>query len=380
VPRGLNVQAIRFAQNGRVFYLTAVRAGDLINRQKVDEWRADDPEDETGYQRAPSPSRLREVANYIQRDDGILPTGGLMNARAPNGSAYGQMLHFEPFDGEEGAIQAGLLTVPDQVLPLWTVDMQHRIFGVKLAIEADQRADLTDFPLVVTIADGLAKLEEVEQFDIINTTQKKVRTDLARRTMAIRAKDPGRKLEFDRRGKLWEARGPVVVDYLRRESVVWKEQILPPNQTKKEMPRAIVRETSFVTSLKPILQTPLFVRMNEEQIAILIDRYWQALRMLFEGAFDYPEEYVIQKTPGVFSLHALFPEIVEAIRSKGQLSIENIYEVISPWSELGAAFWERDNEDGPAKYGSMKGFSRLAAELRALCPALQPADLAEELL
>ena len=370
VDGALRARAIRFDQNGRIFYTVVLPASKLIERAKVDTWDADSPENEVGYQRAPMASRLRSVANYVERTDAIMPLGGLINARSDKG--YGQVLKFEPDKGQFGPIQSGTLIVPDESLPLWIVDMQHRLGGFERAIYDDQRHDLGDFPVVATIADGLSKLEEIEQFEIINTTQKKVRTDLARRLMSVQASSSGEKrLEFEAKGIMWQAKGPIVADWLNRHGSIWRERIQPPNKSKREMPHAIVRETSFVTSMKPVLQQPLFSRMDEEQVAMLIDRYWQALKQTFPEAFETPAEYVIQKTPGVFSLHLLLPEVVELVRSKGQdLTVDGMVVVMKPWLELGSEYWETGYDEGAARYGSMAGFSRLAAELRQYLPKL----------
>jgi DGQHR domain-containing protein len=367
----LRARAIRFEQNARVFYTTVLPAREWLSRGEVDHWSDDLPEDETGYQRLPTAGRLREVAAYLEGENAIMPLGGLINARSPEGPAYGEVLRFEPDrTGDQGnGIQSGWLTIPDAALPLYIVDMQHRLGGVARAIE-DGRDDLADYPLVATIADGLSKLEEIEQFELINTTQKKVRTDLARRLMTIQSKDAGRRLEFERRGRLWEARGPLVAAWLNKKGVAWAEKILPPNKSKRDMPKAIVPETSFVTSLKPILQAPLFQHMPEDQVASLIDRYWQAIMETFPEAFVTPPEYVIQKTPGVFALHQLAPGVVELVRaSNKELSIRNFRHTIEPWAYRGSEFWSV-NEDGAARFGSMKGFSQLAAELRADLPKL----------
>jgi DGQHR domain-containing protein len=367
----LRVRAIRFEQNGRVFYSAVIPAGEAIARSRVDVWSADVDPDEAGYQRAPMKSRLREVASYVEGENAILPLGGLLNARARNGSSYGQVLKFEP-DSGDGAGQSGWLTIPETATPLEIVDMQHRLWGIRHAIEVDGRKDLEGFPVVVTIADGLSKMEEVEQFELINTTQKRVRTDLARRLMAFQAKDVDRRVSLAGRGRLWEAKGPMVADWLNKNGEVWEGRIIPPNKSKTEMPRSVVRETSFVTSLKPILQAPIFQRMSEEHAATLVDRYWQAIRRVWPKAFEYPNEHVIQKTPGVFSLHMLFPEVFELVRADSgrDLTADNILAAIRPWTELGEGFWEAGNEDGAARYGSMKGFSRLAQELREKLPEL----------
>ena len=46
----------------------------------------------------------------------------------------------------------------------------------------------------------------------------------------------------------------------------------------------------------------------------ILGRYWQALNDLMPDAFKNPDRYVIQKTPGVFSLHSVFPLAFELAR------------------------------------------------------------------
>lgn len=368
----LRVRAIRFEQNGRVFYTTVVPADEIIQRSRVDLWSADVPDEEAGYQRAPMATRLRDMANYIEEDDAILPVGGLLNARSESESAYGQVLGFEPDAAHNGTVQSGWLTIPSEATPLFIVDMQHRLLGIERAIYEDSRSELADFPVVVTIADGLSKLEEIEQFELINTTQKKVRTDLARRLMSMQLSDPDTALKFDQKGRKWEARGPKIADWLNRNSEIWRDAIMPPNKMKRQMPTALTKETSFVTSLKPILQTPVFQRTDDEQVATLIDRYWHAVRNIWPEPFKRPDEHVIHRTSGVFSLHQLMPEVFELARADAHApTTDRMTEVIDRWHRLGDDFWAREREDGAARYGtSMGAFSRLAAELRKELPEM----------
>ncbi len=369
--------AIRFIQNSRIFYVAAIPAAKLVELAKVDVWDPAHPD--RGYQRAPSRARKRAIGRYVMRPDAIMPIGGLVNARPINEDqedAYGTVLQFEP-QTDLGNIQVGTLVIPDKAKPLYIVDMQHRLGGFEWALEQEGGERLADFPLVVTIADGLSRLEEVDQFDLINTTQKKVRTDLARRLKVVQAKDLDRRLALDEQGKLWEAKGPVIADILNKGDGVWHHRILPPNKSKRDMPSMIIRETSFVTSLKPVLQTPYFVRQTEEHAAELIGRYWEAIRRVFPEAFQFPEHYVIQKTPGVFSLHELAPEVFELARDRGNVDVDTLYDVLKPLEEVdgGSEYWRSDNEDGAAQFGSMKGFRILASQLRQFLPQLTPLDL-----
>lgn len=370
-------KAIRFVQNERVFYVAAIPAKELVQLTQVDIWDSGHPM--TGYQRAPSTSRKRAIGRYAMDPDAVLPVGGLVNARPPDDEdaehQYGSVLDFTP-EWQQGSISLGQLSIPEAARPLYIVDMQHRLGGFEWALDQDEGAKLASFPLVVTIADGLSRMEEVEQFHLINTTQKKVRTDLARRLLAIQATDADHVLSLDQAGKLWEAKGPVIADILNKSDGVWHQRILPPNKSKRDMPTMIVRETSFVTSLKPVLQTPYFVRQSEEHAAELIGRYWEAVKRVFPEAFRYPEAHVIQKTPGVFSLHEIAPEVYELARDRGDISVSTLYDIMQSLRELDSGesyLWHSENIEGAAQYGSMKGFRILASLLRQHLPALAPA-------
>lgn len=365
-------RAIRFIQNRHIFYSVVIPAEKLIEMARVDTWDPDNPM--SGYQRAPSSSRKREIGQYAMKPNSIMPVGGLLNARdieESDGEKYGSKLMFEE-EYKDGDISFGVLTIPDKALPLFIVDMQHRIGGYEWAIQQEGGEKLARFPLVATIADGLSKMEEVDQFDIINTTQKKVRTDLARRLKSIQITDLDHMLALDKRGKLWEAKGPLIAERLNSESGPWSGKILPPNKSKVDQPTMVVRETSFVTSLKPILQTPYFIRQKEDTAAELINRYWCAIQKVWPEAFINPDAYVIQKSPGVFSLHELAPEVFEMVRDKGEITVTNIFEVVKSLANIGESdYWEATNPDGAAGYGSMKGFRFLASELRQFLPKME---------
>ena len=138
----------------------------------------------------------------------------------------------------------------------------------------------------------------------------------------------------------------------------------------------IIRETSFVTSLKPVLQTPYFVRQSEENSALLISRYWEAVRRAFPEAFQFPDHYVIQKTPGIYPLHELAPEVFELARDRGDVEVETLFSVLEPLNQVvgGSDFWLKENEEGATQYGSMKGFRILASQLRQYLPELSSLD------
>ena len=106
--------------------------------------------------------------------------------------------------------------------------------------------------------------------------------------------------------------------------------------------------------------------------------YWNALRVAFPEAFASPRDYVIQKTVGVFPLHAVAPQIFELAveRSGYPLKAEAITGVLgeladglvqySP-SDVASKFWDRrDGEAG--RYAGQKGFRILTDILESHLP------------
>ena len=372
----LKVLAIRFVQNERVFYTTAMSGKELINYTKVDSWNPKCATGKEGYQRVPGESRKKHIAAYYEKPDSIMPLGGLLNARAEtkNGEkTYGTVLEFEPVI-EHSSITAGWLKIPESAWPLYVVDMQHRIGGLEYAVKEFEKEELNNYLLPVTIADGLTLIEEVDQFQIINTTQKRVKTDLARRLQVILSGDPNKRKALSEQGKLWEVRGTIITNLLSRinRNNVWYRKIMPANGTSDEFPNTIIRETSFVTSLKPVLQTPLFGRSKDEQAVDYIVMYWNTLAKLWPEAFADPAKYVVQKTPGVFSLHAIAPEVFELARDEGAIDETTLGKALkSLGEEYDSAWWLGGEEgEGAGQYGGMKGFKLLADELREYLPVL----------
>lgn len=366
-PHDITVRAVRFEQGTddeeQTLYATAIPMSELKLCWGVDIWSESQPEDERGYQRKPLPSRVRQVADYVARPDALLPIGGLANNRE-------RSLRWEPdgiWDGR--GPQSGLLTIPKDST-LWIVDAQHRILGLSQAIEEGfERLD--DFVIPLTIAVGMDQREEAKQFELINTNQKRVETALARRLLAARGEEN------------WEARGADVAGILNTRPSVWRDHIISPNETRRTKPHGWAKETSFVTSLKPILQLPAFrsSAVSTETIAKAIDRYWEAIESAWPEAFTSGRsaDFLIHRTPGLFSLHGLFPLVWEYARQevRGGDAPDRVLEiyrrVFADLAErLGPDFWlsakalreaERDGMTASSFGTGMAAFKQLQEHL-----------------
>ncbi|MEO6940803.1 MAG: hypothetical protein ABI444_11820, partial [Candidatus Kapaibacterium sp.] len=132
------------------------------------------------------------------------------------------------------------------------------------------------------------------------------------------------------------------------------------------------RMTSFTSSLRPVYNYlsehgVLYggLAQQGEKMAEFLDAFWGAIRDECPVVFDEGDDYVIQKTAGIFSLHSILRDLLfemhkESLRwtrENFRREFETMPSIVTP------SFWGRDGE--AAKYGSMKGFRQLADLLRA---------------
>jgi len=357
----LKIPAMKIEQAKTVLYLTFLQAKDVVDGvTQVDAWS---PSNKSGYQRMPVQARFRKIARYVMGKDAsrpILPQAVVLNHRETDPRLK--------FTASDGGPMGTLEVKHDQVL--WEVDGQHRLGGLRVAVE--ENPALGEYPVPIVITEGLQRLEEAVLFFVVNTNQKRVPTDLAQRLIEQQMKDPDLKMQIVAGGKDWIPKGVKVVDALLASSGhPWEGRIGIPG-TKTE--GALTKQVSFVSSLKPLL-TSLYGSVEPEEIAQLLIRYWQAIESVYPEALADPEDYIIRKTVGIFPLHAIAPEIFDMVRTKhGKITVDALEEVFSELNKnlsktyiAGSDFWH--GEDGEAaKYGSQKGFRMLADILREHLP------------
>lgn len=346
----MKITALPMKQDGTQMYVGVMTVGDILRIGQVDVWRQQGNVEE-GYQRAPETGRTGKVARYLRTDPRpLMPTSVLLSYRG----------ELDAVPGDSGT---ATVSIPDGET-FWIVDGQHRLYGFKRAIEELGLERLRGYPLPIVVVENPSIEDEANQFRVINETMKKVRTDLARRILALRVAGLGAaaRQEIRLAGRLWEA---VAVDVLRslnqEPDSPWCGRIQPPNV--KKQPNHVIRELSFSTSLKPILSEKPYRTWSADRVAATMKAYWRAWHSLVPQAFENPHEYVLLKTPGVFSLHQLAYYVMEVLRNGGitNPTEQDFRNVLTDLGEYaGEQFWRADNADGAALAGSMKGFSILA--------------------
>ncbi len=359
----LVVPAIQFEQRGHRIFTTVFRAADLVNNTKVDYYNSNvSPTDPNqGYQRPPERSRITRIGSYLIKTlgGGLYPTAVLLAARKP--------LQFDP-------VKSNLILNPQN--PFQVIDGQHRIAGLKYAIEEKENQEIANLQVPAIILEVSDRIVEMEQFRIINGTAKSVRTDLVNAILTAKAAQQGD--EVITTSERWKVVVTQVVDYLdRADESPWKGVLVMPDElgvskagAEGSDAKKIVRATSMMTSLRPVYEWLSQTRFLQgksikEEVSFvggIMFAYWSALQEVVPDAFSDPRNYVIQKTPGLFSLHLLLRDklLPDMFRGRREWTKENFILFLKDSPEITEPMFWNAKEDRASKYGSMKGFRDLA--------------------
>jgi DGQHR domain-containing protein len=368
----LKLTALRVRQNQEEFYLTVIPTGQLLSVSEIDRV---DPDHPNGYQRPLIESRLKPVVRYLTKEEGVFPTSVLVNVRKED-IGDGNAVTFDPFKlkGDGANPDHGTLTIPDGV-KLWIEDGQHRTEGLRYAIDKEGLEHLKDYPIPVTISVGLDVPSEMRRFYVVNTRQRGVPADVAERHLVTMKDTQGAVflVQIEGEGKLRDAKATKVVDALRvTPNHPWFGGVIFPGEKKTKT--KFVRQHTLVSSLREIFKDKAIDRMPEEKVAALLMTYWNALRRRFPNAFADYEHYSIMKTAGMYSLHMVFPDVVELCREARDFSEDKMYEIVgsfeAPPVNMTDEFWNTEPGRGDTlTFGTgMKTLRILGAYLRESLP------------
>jgi len=305
----MNVRAIPFEQHGTTMYTAVMNASDLVEKGQVDVWHINN---ENGYQREPEPTRAKQFSRYASTE--VSPPSILVNIRDT--------------DADEVKYENGKLVIPDEV-PLWLVDGQHRVAGLRHLIDSAEKK-FASLQMSVVIMLGQSIYEEAKQFVVVNKAQKRVRTDLGERFLQKAIKQEGLQNLMTKpyvRNIEWIPTAIEVVDMLNQDHhSIWHNLIRLPNEPKGA---TIVSQKAFSDSLKPLLKDegPYFARKTTFVVPI-VNQYWEAIREICPEPFNDPTNFVMHKTTGVVVLHGIMPRVLQII-SKSSPEKSDFIEVLS---------------------------------------------------
>jgi len=360
----MQLQVLKIRQKNINFFVTAIKASELLHFISVDYWREDNP---GGYQRPITQRRLMKAVKYLLYEDGIFPTSILVNVRGK--------VDFRPACSLDGFGELGVLTIPEESLPLWIIDGQHRVYAIFLAMKEDPQFE--DFAIPVSILTFDNRYQEMKQFYIVNNRQKAVSTGLAQQHLRQMISKEGidEVLSHEIRKKVIAAEVLPIVDILRtEESSPWYGKVWMPSSATKSK-NWIISQTSLADSLGMMMRKFTEKECNEikkdiKTYALHLINYWNALKEIFPEAFESPQDYTIQKTIGCYAFHLIFPEIYRLCKKRNDLSKEEMKSILNEMFEafknsiglekMDSKFWNKWVGNNMATGGGMKMIKKLA--------------------
>ena len=316
LPNKIELPCLKAGQHGRKLYLCAIPArvlAELHSRKilDVDAWT---PQHREGYQRTPVTTRARRFARYISEkgNKGISPTSLLLYQRDTDNG-------IEWHDGK--------LTIPiperaEKPL-LYIVDGQHRTLGISegfLQEILDASVDF-DVPTVVLVGDTSVNpfIEEAQQFITINTTQKRVRTDLAnQQLLKIKSANSGVIAETSPipsgTKKDLQPYATVITNTLTDDpSSPWYGKIVRPGTARAEsgLPSQGQFEDSLMDSYvgSALIDYGVSGGYTVGEMAAVLKNYWAAIFEIMPSTIERPGDFYVTKTIGIHALNALLPSM-----------------------------------------------------------------------
>lgn len=354
----LEIPVIRITQQGKKIYIGKMMGREILDRCTTTEWDPDKGWDlnEQGYQRAPIQKHYRRIAEFLREEgDPLLPTSALLAAREQELG----VLDFVAYDKSRPDIGKLIIRVPRR---LYIVDYQHRWRGIQDAVERLKCDALLDFQIPVIIMADVLRYEEIRQFYLINSKQKRVETDLGLallQTMATQANER-ELMNFVGPGNRYRIRATrLTFNIASKTQGPWMGKIMDPNMITTG--NQVISIKSFVDSLRPILTrtSPVHKRTDDELVEIILD-YWAGIEQIMPNAFASPKGYSVQATVGVFVMHRI---AAKRVFSQNDLSPTAVAHTLgkAKASYLNDNYWRVGGE--AKNYSSASGQKELAEKI-----------------
>jgi len=298
-----------------------------------------------------------------------LPTAVLLNVRG----------HHAPQALKDGYLDLGVLG-GSRPYKFHVVDGQHRIKALDRLIQEENRELWSKFAIPFVCMLGADEREELEQFYVVNTKAKPVRTDLAYELLTQRYHtDPTVPDALTEKGQDWVVKAQTIVQRLSDTSAPWRGRIRFAAAEKGD---TILPAASMVTSLKPLLASSYFGMLSLDQQVQVLDAFWRGIRRIMPEPFDEPTAFALQKGVGVIVLHTALVAILELVRSEGLsvLESESFEQILEdPLRRLqgddssgvpvaGVDFWRVAPRGAAGSYSSSAGRRVLIAKIVSSLP------------
>lgn len=366
--------AAQVKQGNLILYATSLRVSDLLRKDFYSISQLDPAHHNKGFQRLLNEGRAKKLAKYIlnawEAEDAFLPTSIFI--------ATSKKIPYDP--------KTNTIKITEDVCPFNVVDGQHRVEGLRMAAQMDER--VLDFEIPVNIAENLDYLAQMSHFLIVNTTQKSVDKAVEQRiyqrlTKAIAMENlptlPVWIQKIVHKGD--DDKALLYVDHLANsEDCPWFGKINMANAHSK---RGTINQQSFVQAIKSyvlVANNEVSAAAKEKELDIF-KNYWIAIQNVIEAE----ENSVLFKYNGVFLFCMFSVPFLNLLLSKKDFKVQTMENLLrktfslvdGEFSGIGhPEYWEPGGTAGSFNTGALRKINK------ALIDALYEADMenGEELL
>ena len=281
----------------------------LLPMVKTDTFTIDDPDN---YQRQLSSERVASITKGLIQDQIDFPTSILLNHRnlVIDWSKYeASNQKIRVVDESPFYPQRPILDI-SETQPLWVIDGQHRLAGLKAALDKDYDR-FKNYIVSVEIGLGWSREFEREMFHLINSTSKNLPMGLIYSNQFQMAQTNAKfKLEIERSGKQWQLTGEQIAETLAQAGHMWEGLIRFPNQPEG---KTTISNNGMGQSLEFLLGDKQFRQLQIENQVALLDAYWSCIRDILPECFLDTKSYALHATKGAWIMHRIARDIFEQI-------------------------------------------------------------------
>ena len=320
----IQLSALNISQNDWCIYAFTIPAKELFSLVQINQRDTDKNE---GYQRALSPSRVKEIAKYI--DDGRpIPNSLLV--------AFSEESYYDEYSCN--------IFVPNKSDAGWVIDGQHRLAGASQAI--------SDIEFIVVGFIGLDINQQIEQFVTINKEAKGVPSSLYYDLLKELPKQISDK-------SIAQERASDISKRLRND----EESPFFGRITIQAPRKGELSLTNFVRKVAPLV-TPHKGKFNlytfEEQVGIL-NNYYKSLKIVFPDYFKGNKQLFFS-TLGFGAMINALPIVFDySIKLYGGFTIDNIVNVLLTIEHFDFDSWK---QFGSGNQAEVQAGNDLITELR----------------
>lgn len=319
---------IKVNQNGNMFYIGRLKLAELIkctdiftrtksyDKSTYNAFNAIDEiignnslaEDEAafGTQRRQNENRLKQIAHYIEKDNGFFPNSlivsldPIIKIKESEGS-FDSIAFDDIIKIENNSIEFDNTKVKMKL-----IDGQHRFYGFKYIQDQNVLKKISEnFELILTIFINLPYSEQADLFATINSTQKPVNKSILTDLKALRY-DKYKKLHFSNALAKWFNERSNV----KRSLNLWKGKI-----NMLGVGNGIISQGMFVETLSRLISNDkdtrkgilynFFKNKEYDKVYFVLKEYFSAYEVSFKTEWG-SKKHILCKTIGFIAIIKIF--------------------------------------------------------------------------